>query len=76
MALELKNLPLTFLGIKNFRSISDNGANLNELKKINLFIGKNNSGKSNFLKFISLFSNLLNGNRFQQILKISIEEIT
>lgn len=39
-------------GIKNFRSFDENGIYIDSLKKINIFIGKNNSGKSNVLRFI------------------------
>jgi len=39
-------------GIKNFRSFDSNGVYIDSLKKINIFIGKNNSGKSNILRFI------------------------
>jgi predicted ATP-dependent endonuclease of OLD family len=43
-------------GIKNFRSLDKNGAFLHDLQKINIFIGKNNSGKSNFIRFLNLLS--------------------
>ncbi len=39
-------------GIKNFRSFDEEGIYIDSLKKINIFIGKNNSGKSNVLRFI------------------------
>jgi hypothetical protein len=39
-------------GIANYRSFSSAGAWLPELSKINIFIGKNNAGKSNALKFL------------------------
>lgn len=42
------------LHIKNYRSFGNEWIKLNTLKKINIFIGKNNVGKSNILKFISL----------------------
>lgn len=44
---------LTSLRIQNFRSIRDASVKLGQ---VNLFIGPNNSGKSNFLKGISLLS--------------------
>lgn len=44
---------LTSLRIQNFRSIRDASVKLGQ---VNLFIGPNNSGKSNFLKGIELFS--------------------
>ncbi|WP_370173246.1 ATP-dependent nuclease [Leeuwenhoekiella palythoae] len=39
-------------GIKNFRSFNEKGVTLNNLKKINIIIGKNNCGKSNVLRFL------------------------
>jgi putative ATP-dependent endonuclease of the OLD family len=50
------NLSLNSFGIKNFRGIGEQGIYLTHIKKINLFIGKNNSGKSNILKFINQLS--------------------
>ncbi|RZJ94329.1 MAG: DUF2813 domain-containing protein [Hymenobacter sp.] len=47
---------LTSIRIQNFRSIRDASVKLGQ---VNLFIGPNNSGKSNFLKEISLFSNII-----------------
>ena len=47
---------ITDFGIKNFRSFDDEGVFLDALQKINIFIGKNNSGKSNFLRFLNLLS--------------------
>ncbi|WP_216725970.1 AAA family ATPase [Hymenobacter siberiensis] len=44
---------LTSLRIQNFRSIRDASVKLGQ---VNLFIGPNNSGKSNFLKGISLMA--------------------
>ncbi len=44
------------LGIKNFKSIDNDGIYFKIFKKVNLFIGKNNSGKSNVLKFLKLLS--------------------
>ncbi|HET9505933.1 MAG TPA: AAA family ATPase [Hymenobacter sp.] len=44
---------LTSIRIQNFRSIRDAQVKLGQ---VNLFIGPNNSGKSNFLKGIELFS--------------------
>lgn len=49
---------LTSLRIQNFRSISDASVKLGQ---VNLFIGPNNSGKSNFLKGIELLSHTLTG---------------
>jgi len=42
------------LGIANFRSFDSEGIVIENLKKINIFIGKNNSGKSNILRFLNL----------------------
>jgi len=56
----LSNLHLKTFGIKNFRSIGENGFFLEKLKKINLFVGKNNCGKS---KFLSLFSSSTRNNK-------------
>ncbi|GAB3637504.1 AAA family ATPase [Hymenobacter arcticus] len=47
---------LTSLRIQNFRSIRDASVKLGQ---VNLFIGPNNSGKSNFLKGIELLSHSL-----------------
>jgi predicted ATP-dependent endonuclease of OLD family len=44
------------LGIANFKSFDSEGIILENLSKINIFIGKNNSGKSNILKFLYLCS--------------------
>lgn len=44
---------LTSLRIQNFRSIRDASVKLGQ---VNLFIGPNNSGKSNFLKGITMFN--------------------
>lgn len=46
---------LTSLRIQNFRSIRDASV---KLGRVNLFIGPNNSGKSNFLKGFNLFSSI------------------
>lgn len=46
------------LGIKNFRSFDSNGILLDNLNKINLLIGKNNSGKSNVLKFLKILTDV------------------
>jgi len=46
-------------GIANYRSFCSEGAWFPELSKINIFIGKNNAGKSNVLKFLRDLGNLL-----------------
>lgn len=43
-------------GIKNFRSFDENGILLENIKKLNIFIGKNNSGKSTLLRFLKYFA--------------------
>lgn len=43
-------------GIKNFRSFDENGIFLDNIKKLNIFIGKNNSGKSTLLRFLKYFA--------------------
>jgi len=45
---------VTDIRVRNFKSIKD--VKVNGLKRINLFIGKPNVGKSNFLEAIGLFS--------------------
>ena len=42
------------LGIANFRSFDSEGVVIENLSKLNIFIGKNNSGKSNILRFLYL----------------------
>jgi predicted ATPase len=44
------------LGIANYRSFDPEGVMIENLKKINIFIGKNNSGKSNILRFLKLLA--------------------
>lgn len=44
------------LKIKNYRSFGGEGVSIKGLKKINIFIGKNNCGKSNILKFLDFLS--------------------
>jgi predicted ATP-dependent endonuclease of OLD family len=52
-------------GIKNFRSFDSKGIYLDNLKKINIIIGKNNCGKSNVLRFLQiLHSNIDDLNKF------------
>ncbi len=57
-------------GFSNFRSIDSEGIYLNNLSKINIFIGKNNSGKSNVLRFIKTLSdNITDLSKFPNDLK-------
>lgn len=51
-------------GIKNFRSFDSDGVVLDNLKKINIIIGKNNCGKSNVLRFLQTLH--LNLNDFKK----------
>lgn len=52
-------------GIKNFRSFDEQGVYLDNLKKINVIIGKNNCGKSNVLRFLqTLHLNIGELNKF------------
>lgn len=45
-------MQLKEFGIKNYRSFDGEGVYLQRLSKVNILIGKNNCGKSNFLRFI------------------------
>jgi len=44
------------LGITNYRSFDSEGVLIEDLGRINIFIGKNNSGKSNILKYLKSIS--------------------
>jgi hypothetical protein len=48
----MENLPIFGFGIGGYRSFSGYPQLLGPFKKINVFIGENNSGKSNILRFI------------------------
>lgn len=54
------NIYLKGIGFSGFRSIGKKPIFLYPLKKINLIIGKNNSGKSNITLFLSQFLNTPN----------------
>lgn len=63
--------------IKNFRSIGDDGIELVSPNKINLLIGKNNCGKTNILRFVSLlgtsgFCNTLSSINLNSALNINV----
>lgn len=47
-----QSLPLTSFSIGGFRSFGDKVQRFGKLSRINLFIGQNNSGKSNILRFL------------------------
>ena len=53
------------IAISGFRSIGDTLVKINDLQKINIFIGKNNSGKSNILRFFKHLSEISNGKEYQ-----------
>lgn len=58
------------VSIKNYRSFNDLGIDVDSPNRINIFIGKNNSGKSNIIKFLALF----NGPFLQSINSISYNQ--
>ncbi len=45
---------LTGFGIGNYRSFDKDGFVLQDFKKMNVLIGKNNSGKSNVLRYFCI----------------------
>jgi predicted ATP-dependent endonuclease of OLD family len=47
---------LNSIGVRNYRSFNLDGVLLVNLSKINIIVGKNNSGKSNILKFLKTLS--------------------
>jgi putative ATP-dependent endonuclease of OLD family len=51
-------VPLRGLGLANYRSFDRTGFLIDELKKVNVFIGKNNCGKSNVLRAVSILRHL------------------
>lgn len=55
--------------IYNYRSIDKKGIELNNFGKVNVFIGKNNSGKSNIIRFISLLKDLTIQKNSNEILR-------
>ncbi|WP_170971665.1 ATP-dependent nuclease [Peribacillus simplex] len=48
------------INIKGWRSYSPRGIELNDLKKINLIIGPNNSGKTNIVRYFNSIKRLFN----------------
>lgn len=60
------NIYLKGIGFSGFRSIGEKPIFLYPLKKINLIIGKNNSGKSNITLFLSQYLNNSN-NKYEKI---------
>jgi predicted ATP-dependent endonuclease of OLD family len=58
------NLPITCFAIGGYRSFGNKIQRFANLSKINLFIGQNNSGKSNILRFIhEIYPELASSNR-------------
>ena len=51
-----ENIYLTGIGIQNYKSFGEDTAELFELGKTNILIGKNNTGKSNVLKLLEYIS--------------------
>lgn len=49
-----ETVPLLGFGLANYRSFDGEGFVLRDLKKVNVFIGKNNCGKSNVLRAINV----------------------
>ncbi|MFX3625980.1 MAG: ATP-dependent nuclease [bacterium] len=50
------------LKVYNYRSINNDGISLDNLGKVNILIGKNNTGKSNILRFIAEIQQLFDPN--------------
>ena len=49
-------MKITGFGIANYRSFLGEGSFVHDFGKVNVFIGKNNSGKSNILRFLQSLS--------------------
>ena len=45
-------MKITGFGIANYRSFLGEASFVHDFGKVNVFIGKNNSGKSNILRFL------------------------
>src|SRR5262245_25412581 len=56
------DMNLIGFGIQNYRSFGRGGFLLSPIEKINIFIGRNNSGKSNILSAIRLLNNFEENN--------------
>ncbi|OZB48799.1 MAG: hypothetical protein B7X60_03080 [Polynucleobacter sp. 39-45-136] len=48
----MKNLPINSLELSGYRSFGEKAQRFEQFAKVNLFIGQNNCGKSNVLKYI------------------------
>lgn len=57
--------------IQNFKSLKDV---VIDIEDVNLFIGPNNSGKSNVFKAISYFSDVFNSSQFSNLSNISFQK--
>lgn len=58
-----QNLPLSSFAIGGYKSFGDKVQRFGKLSRINLFIGQNNSGKSNVLRFLhDIYPALANNN--------------
>ena len=53
--INLSNLGVSFIGAKHFKSIGETLVGINEIKPMNVLIGKNNSGKSSLLDVLERF---------------------
>lgn len=51
------------IGIAGYRSFGNEMQYIRDLSKVNIIIGKNNSGKSNILRFIEIISKIPNSDR-------------
>lgn len=60
-----KQPELTGFGLANYRSFDERGFVIEDLRQINVFIGKNNSGKSNILRAIRLLKRITKPEMYQ-----------
>ena len=49
-------MKITGFGVANFRSFGTTGSMIHDFGRVNVFIGKNNCGKSNVLRFLQFVS--------------------
>ncbi len=52
-------MKITGFGVANYRSFGASGVFVRDFGKVNVFIGRNNSGKSNILKFLQAIPRIL-----------------
>lgn len=62
-------MKLDGIGISGYRSFGKEMVYIQDLNKINIFIGKNNSGKSNILRFLEHLPNIKIGNKYGGFVK-------